>query len=132
MIHRSRIVLLAFAFGIAGSLAAFIFSRSKPTPAPAEPYQSTPSDLKSDPDWAALPANRKEAVDTFIFLRNEIDPLLTGDLTREELNLVSRHLQMPLVPGFDTFAIANGSFLLVPSTPDSPGPQRSEPSDFNP
>ena len=132
MIPRSRIVLLAFAFGIAGSLAAFVFSRSKPTPTPAEPYQSTPPTLRSDPEWATLPANRKEAVDTFIFLRHEIDPLLTGDLTREELNLVSRHLRMPLIPGFDTFAVANGSYLLVPSIPDSPGPHRSEPSDFNP
>ena len=130
MIPRSRIVLLAFAFGIAGSLAAFIFSRSKPTPVPAEPYQFTPPTLRSDPEWATLPENRKEAVDTFIMSQETL--IAAGTLTGPELRLVQRHIPGPLAPGFATYPVANGSYLLVPSIPDSPGPHRSEPSDFNP
>lgn len=79
----------------------------------SEGYGHVPKEMKQDKAFQNLPDDRKDAIDMFFFMHGAGTPPFE-ELSESELRLSQKYMTAPRFPLFDTFAIANGAYLLVP------------------
>lgn len=89
-------------------------------------YAKTPpesvvgQEIASSTAWKALSKDRQEAVADALTIAQAWD-IPTSGLSSDELSLLDKALGRPEVPGYMTYRVANGSFLLVPLISEDEG-----------